>query len=322
MPCHPGSVRTTSGTRAAGVRASYDQLPSAVRGWIDRQLGSSVVSATTQSGGFSPGAAARLVTSAGRRAFVKAVGSTLNPDSPDIFRRERTAMEAMPVLPWTPRLLAAYDDGDWVALLLEDIEGREPAHPWNAADTDRVFSALTDLAAALTPTPWPDARLLEEGGLFRGGWQRLQESTPPDLDPWAVDHLEEFVALQRHAVSTVAGETLVHWDIRADNILLTDDRVVFVDWAWAARGAAWTDVAVAALDLVISGSEVDADELLARHPLTSGVPADDVTALIVTVGGALTERAGAPPPPGLPTIRAYQRIVSAALLGWIRRRLG
>ncbi len=315
-------MSTTPGTRAAGVRASFDQLPVAVHRWIDRQLGSSVVSASNQTGGFSPGAAARLVTTSGRRAFVKAVGMSLNPDSPDIFRHERAAMEAMPALLWTPRLLASYDDGDWVALVLEDIEGREPAHPWNATDTDRVFAALSDLTTALTPNPWPDARRLGEGGLFKGGWRLLQDAPPADLEPWVLHHLDRLVALQDSARSLVAGDTLVHWDIRADNILLTDDRVVFVDWAWAACGAAWTDLVIAALDLVISGSEVDVDALLARHPLAKGVASEDITALIVTVAGAMTERAKAPVPPGLPTIRIYQQMVSEALLEWIRLRLG
>lgn len=35
------------------------------------------------------------------------------------------------------------------------------------------------------------------------------------------------------------GPTLLHSDLRADNLLLTPTRVVAVDWPWASVGAAW-----------------------------------------------------------------------------------
>jgi hypothetical protein len=303
------------------VRISYAEVPTTIHRWVERELGSRIVSASTQSGGFSPGAAARLVTAGGRRGFVKAVGSELNPDSPGLLRRERAAMEVMPALPWTPRMRSAYDDGDWIALLFDDIEGREPAHPWTADDTDLVFGALGDLTAALTPTPWPAAPDLSDAGLFRGGWARLLNSPPADLDPWIAERLDQLREYQQRARAAVVGETLVHWDIRADNVLVTASGVVFVDWAWAARGARWVDTALAALDLVISGSRVDVDDLLSRHPCTRDTDPLDVTALLASVTGALTERSRAPAPPGLPTIRDYQRVVADALTLWIRRRM-
>src|SRR3954469_23823035 len=96
---------------AAGVRLPFENTPAAVRTWVDRELGSTVVSAATQQGGFSPGVAARLVTASGRRAFVKAVGTSLNPKTPSLFRNEITAVQAIGSLPWAPRLLDVYDDG-------------------------------------------------------------------------------------------------------------------------------------------------------------------------------------------------------------------
>ncbi|MGW3188984.1 hypothetical protein ACWDBT_14060 [Streptomyces ardesiacus] len=35
---------------------------------------------------------------------------------------------------------------------------------------------------------------------------------------------------------------MIHGDLRADHVLLTDDRVIFVDWPWAAVGASWCDI--------------------------------------------------------------------------------
>ena len=46
------------------------------------------VEAVSQAGGFSPGTADRVGTAEGRRAFVKAVSTAHNPDTPGLNRRE------------------------------------------------------------------------------------------------------------------------------------------------------------------------------------------------------------------------------------------
>src|SRR3954466_4793576 len=71
-----GSVDTHHGGMTApaaeGVRLPYYDLPVQIRAWVEAALGSRVVSAVTQEGGFSPGVAARLVGADGTRAVVKA----------------------------------------------------------------------------------------------------------------------------------------------------------------------------------------------------------------------------------------------------------
>ena len=120
----PGLVVTAP--RAVGVRLTYDAIPAAVRGWVDAELGSPVVATAEQVGGMSPGCATRLTCADGTRAFVKAVGSELNPDTPGLFRREIGVLSHLGEHPLWARLLASYDDGAWVALLVEDVEGRHP----------------------------------------------------------------------------------------------------------------------------------------------------------------------------------------------------
>jgi hypothetical protein len=62
---------------------------------VERLLGGRVLRAVTQPGGFTPGVAARLTLSNGRRAFIKALGDT-NPDSLDMHRAEARATAALP----------------------------------------------------------------------------------------------------------------------------------------------------------------------------------------------------------------------------------
>jgi hypothetical protein len=295
---------------AVGVRLPFEKAPAAVRGWVERVLGSQVVSASTQTGGFSPGVAARLVTASGRRAFVKAVGPELNPDTPDLFRREIAAVQAISPLPQAPVLYDVYDDGAWVGLLLEDIDGYLPPHPWDRADADRVLDALAELTAALQPSPWPDAPVAavrSAGFLSRWDLVIADEIAVP---AWADGRQEEFAELARSGLKALAKvDGLAHWDVRADNILVTGDRVVFIDWAHAATAPAWADEALLRLDM--RGS--------LRLP---DLPADDgITGFIAAFAGGLWWGSAQPAPPGLPTIRPWQREMATLALNWLRERV-
>jgi hypothetical protein len=52
-----------------------------------------------------------------------------------------------------PRLHGTVEEGPWVALVLDDVDGRHPELPWNSGDLGRVLAALDRLAEALTPAP-------------------------------------------------------------------------------------------------------------------------------------------------------------------------
>jgi hypothetical protein len=52
----------------------------------------------------------------------------------------------------------------------------------------------------------------------------------------------DLAALESRWESVAASETLLHGHLRADKMLLTSDRVYFVDWPSAASGAAWCDL--------------------------------------------------------------------------------
>ena len=136
-----------------GVRLDWSDIPERVRSEIERWLCDSVVGADTQPTGFSPGVAARLAASSGRRVFVKAVGPEPNPDSPRIHRREIKIVTSIPCAAPVPRLQWSYDEGEggWVVLVFEDIDGRHPMQPWRIGELDRVTAALEDLNMLLTP---------------------------------------------------------------------------------------------------------------------------------------------------------------------------
>jgi aminoglycoside phosphotransferase (APT) family kinase protein len=308
---------------ASGVRLDWSALPERMRAAIEARLGAPVVAAHSQPGGFSPGVAARVQTADARRAFVKAVGPELNPHAPSIYRHEARIVAALPAAVPVPRLLWSHDEGPegWVALAFEDIDGSNPAQPWRDEDLDRVLDALLALSAALTPTP---VLAMSAGERFaRGfrGWRRLRDAPPPELDAWSARHLPALAALEAQAETAVRGDTLLHFDVRADNMLLTPERVYFVDWPWACAGAAWVDWIGFAPSVAMQGGP-EPEALLARNPTALRADAGAITATVAAIAGYFTWHALQPPPPGLPTLRAFQAAQGVVARHWLAQRTG
>ncbi len=306
---------------AAGVRLPWARMPARLPAALTAWLGATVVAATTQPGGFSPGVAARVQASDGRRVFVKAVGPELNADTPGLYRQEARVVAALPPTAPVPRLLWTQDEGPegWVMLVFEDIDGQIPAQPWRPEELDRVLDALVALSAALTPVVVESAS--ETFATAICGWRRLRRAPPAQLDGWSARHLAALADLEARAAEAVRGDTLLHLDLRADNLLLTSERVYVVDWPWARIGAAWVDLVGMAPSVAMQGGP-DPEVLLARHPAAVSAPPAAVTATVAAVAGYFTWSALQPAPPGLPTVRAFQAAQGDVARRWLAQRLG
>jgi aminoglycoside phosphotransferase (APT) family kinase protein len=261
---------------------SWWQLPDPVRIAVESSLGSGVVEAETQPGGYSPGVKARIRTGKGRRAFVKPLSNDRHLPSATSYRREAVAMPHLPQDLPVPRLLDVYDDGNWVALVFEDIDGQQPAIPWRRDELDRVAGAIADLGAALDPSPWHEAPTFAEvnAGVMQA-WRDLVASPPPDLEPSVRRMLDRLEADEVDLAEVVRGEALMHDDIRSDNLLLTPDgRVVFVDWGMPCKGAVWLDLMMFAVTADFYEGP-DPDVLVRNHPLTEHVDPSSIDAVVL-----------------------------------------
>jgi hypothetical protein len=305
---------------AQGMRLPYDETPAGVRAWVDEALGSPVIAATTQPGGFSPGVAGRLRCADGSRAFCKAVSAAANPDSPQVHRDEARNAATLPAAAPVPRLIASYEAGTWVALLLEDVGGRQPLLPWRLDELTRVVSAIDDMHAVLTPCP-ADAPVVSEEWRERLTNWRLADTPAPGVDDWCVRHLAALADLESHWEQAATGDTLLHLDLRADNLLVTDDQVWVVDWPSAARGHPLLDLVAFAPSVAMQGGPEPATTLALS--LTGREAARDrLLPLVCAVAGYFVCRSALPPPPGLPTVRAFQAAQGEVALGWLRALTG
>lgn len=312
-----------------GARLHWEQAPGRLREAFEEWAGSPVREAVTQPSGFSPGVASRLLLANGRRLFVKAVGPDINPHSAGIHRREIQSLSGLPDDVPAPRLLWSHDEGEdgWVALALEDIEGRHPRQPWNLRELDRVLDAIVRLNERLTPSPLPLEVAPDANHLFAedsiSGWRIMQRSRDQSerLAPWFRRNLDRLAELEAGAGAAALGETLTHCDLRADNLLLTEERVWFLDWPHVKTCAAWVAVMFLAPSVTMQGGPPP-EEIVAAHPAWRAADPEGVTAVLAATAGYFTEQEFRPPPPGLPTLRAFQRGQAAVARDWLLRRLG
>lgn len=280
--------------------------------------GAEVVHVDHVEGGYSPCLAAGLTLADGRRVFVKAVSSEHNPDSPDFIRREITAVGILPDGLPVPSLLDSYDDGRWVIALFEHVAGVLPALPWEQTHLERALASLAALNAVAAPIDLLSAnRFLAP--LF-DGWQQMA-ATDSAPRGWRA-RVDELVTLEARALELVVGDRLVHTDVRSDNMLVAGDgRFFFVDWAHACRGAPWLDLLLWLPALELEGGGPP-EAVLAQAPDLLRPTNEQIVAVAVAVLGYFISRGALPDPPGLPTVRAFQRAQGEVTDRWVRRLLG
>lgn len=312
---------------AAHRRITWEQVPERLRAAVGEVLGAPVVEAISQTGGFSPGSADRVITAAGERAFVKTASVSLNAESVDIHRAEaRVAAVLPPDLP-VPRLRGVVEDDGWIALVFDEADGRPPRSPWRADELDAALQAYREVGrrrlGASVALPALDELLASD---FRA-WERLPDESfdvfPIDVElaDWAVSHRDRLRVEAGACVTDLAGDRLVHFDARADNLLVTaDGGVVIVDWPWAARGASWFDpFSLLATARVVPGHP-DLDAVLAAHPAFDDMPAGAADRCLAALAGFMLERSRRPAVEAIPTLRRFQHDQAVACLAWLRDR--
>lgn len=306
-------------------RTAWADLPVDLHRAVESLLGGPVISALSQSNGFSPGSADRVRTAAGHRAFVKAVHRDRNPAAFDLHSREIEVMAALPRAVHAPALLGSYSADGWMALILEDIEGRHPGAALDGTDVGPVLDALATFSAitaaelvALGDLP----RAADEFRSDAAGWSELEaDGVLGDLPGWVQTSFDRLRAAAWDAAAAAEGDVLLHLDCRADNVLVDQAGTAWIiDWPWASIGARWIDGLLYLLDARLRGETVDADARLRTHPLFDGVTAAQIDAVLAAVTGSFFNNARRPAPPNMPTLREFQRSEALAGAAWLRER--
>lgn len=210
-----------------------------------------------------------------------------------------------------PTMRAWADDSPSPFLVLEDLSQAVWQASWTTMRITRVLDALREVAATPPPTCLPS---LEERRPRLSGWARLERAPEAFLRlglcsaAWLAGSIGPLVAAE--AAVQLAGNDLVHGDVRSDNLCFVDDRVVFVDWNWACRGDGIVDIAGWLPSLHVEGGPLP-DTLLPEQPHLAAV-----------VSGYFAARAGLPVEQASTRIRAVQRAQLRVALAWAVTALG
>jgi Ser/Thr protein kinase RdoA (MazF antagonist) len=291
-----------------------------VRTEAEHRFADAVVGERSQTGGYTPGIASRLELADSRRAFLKAIptGHALI----DTYRTEAAVAACLPTGAPAPHLWwSAEVDGWWLAVF-DDIDGAHPDVSAGSAQLPAVVATVAALGDVLTPCPHTTAPPVaaEFRPLFTG-WRTLAGQPDAELDAWSAAHLEALAALEPRCLETMTGDTLLHTDLRPDNLMIDrDGRVLVIDWAWPARGAAWVDVAFLVPQLILAGHSPQAAqqavaEVLAWREVDPGA----VTSFAAALTGLWEAAWRTDTNPGL---RDYHRRAAHAGRAWTAHRTG
>ncbi|HEX6873962.1 MAG TPA: aminoglycoside phosphotransferase family protein [Micromonosporaceae bacterium] len=305
---------------ASKNRLRWHQVPEPIQAEVARLAQGVVVSAHNCPGGFSPGLASRLGLADGRRVFVKAMDADAWPHGGAIHRLEAIVAAALPVVVPAPRLQGVFDDGHWVVLVFEDIDGTEPVQPWRDAQLRRVVAALDQMACDLTGVrvtlpPRDDPMRL-------GGWAEVAADRAC-LDqverrwPWAAALLDRLIEWERVGQAAAeTGDSLVHFDAYPHNTLLTAERVVLVDWPHARLGNPLVDLVQLLSSAAADG--LDPEPYVVDRPRQVQSCLD---AILAAHAGFLLSGGLSVVPPGLEAIPKAKLRLGIGALSWLRRRM-
>lgn len=203
-------------------RSDWTDLPDSIRDTIEARTGPITAARSALTGNHAD-IAATLETAAGR-VFVKAARKLdADRDGPEVWSLRRESVIAPHVTRFAPRLLWEVEAGQWLVLAFEYVPGRTASYAPGSPDLEVLAKVVHDVQT----TPCPDVVTLQ-----------VEQRWAPFADD----------------VSPMAGNALLHTDLNANNLIISDERTVHaVDWALVSRGAAWIEVGQLVPWLILDG---------------------------------------------------------------------
>jgi hypothetical protein len=271
---------------------------------IESLVGAKVESYRRVEGGYTP--ALRLLCRTHEASFFAKIGTT--PGTCQSLSREIHVYNSLRG-DFMPRLLAAENDESEPILIVEDLSAQHWPPPWNARQIELTLAQID----ALHHTPAAVETFAQVHGMLDANWRAVAEDPEPFLALGVADAgwLERALPtlIQFEESCPTAGDSLTHFDLRSDNICLTAERAVFVDWNAAC----------------LSNPRLDLGFWLPSLAYESGLEPEkilpDAPEVAAWVSGYFAARAVLPRISDAPHVRKVQRRQLETALPWAARAL-
>ncbi len=314
----------------------WRSVPAELRELVGKKIGSPVVRGVRVWGSYGPGPSHRLLHSDGRRSFIKALWPESNSFQIESFGKElRNYAELGEIMkPWAPELLGVVKHGDWHAMLLEDL-GPKTAPPWRTRDARTVAHGLAEFHSAGEGARTPDyLRSVFELEVFDVAnlWKEPVSSSdlrklaglaanPDDAFAWLERNVQRLIEASAELPTQAASQTVLHMDVRSDNLRVVDGRLRLFDWPFVCTGPHEVDAAAFAQTVEAEGGP-DTATVLDWYQDIRPLDSDLLAGSMAAISGFFANRAWQPGIPDLPRIRPWQRAqlgvtlkLSAEMLG-------
>ncbi|MBB5834414.1 phosphotransferase [Kribbella italica] len=286
-----------------------------IRADLERRSGEPVLAFEPASGG--SGGIKGIVRTTNDQYFLKAVPLS-SPWLADC------RVEASVTSPHSPRLRWTAEYAGHLVLAFDVAPGREPTEPWPEADLRRVLATTDRLEATATgvlPTVVDRMRgrcstwwVLAEYGVR----DRLSVG---QLSAWERLNLRRLAQVEGEWERLVAGDQLLHFDLRHDNLRLGDDgRVWVLDWGRSCRGPGWVDAVCLLLESSIGA--LDAEVLFRQTARGAAADQAAVDAFLVALASYWRHAGSRPADEASAWIRPRQVRSGRATVEWLQRRWG
>jgi thiamine kinase-like enzyme len=271
---------------------------------IEKLIGAKLESYTPVAGGYTP--ATRLLCRTTTTSFFAKIGTT--PLTSQFLRREMHVYNSVSGA-FMPQLIAWEDHASAPILIIEDLSAAQWPPPW---DDQRVELMLRQLHA-MHHTQVSLASYAQVHGVRGANWPAVAADPVPFLSlgladaPWLEAALP--LLIRHEAQCSTDGDSLTHWDLRSDNMCITERRAIFVDWNHACVSNPGLDLGFWLPSLAYEGGPAP-ERIL-----------PDAPEIAAWVSGFFAARAGLPGISDAPRVRLVQRQQLETALPWVARAL-
>lgn len=311
----------------------WRSVPAEVRRQVEEMLGAGVARAMRVWGGYGPTPTYRLRLTDGRRAFFKGTYQASNEFMHDALdREERIYLEIGDAIrPWAPELLGIVRLDDWHILLLEDL-GPKSAPPWTPGLTRHVAQAFAGFHRANLGQSWPEWLLASRTSVGQLTWERVALASD-DMRLIAAFAREQRQAahvwlkaaqplleqLLAPCAALPGPATLVHHDLRSDNLRFVQGRLRMFDWPSSSVERHEWDLVGLAQSITVDGGVLP-EQTIAWYSEHMGTDTTALDAVISWYLAFFAHAAYLDDLPGLPRLRRFQRQQLRIMLCWAARR--